>query len=112
MKFKTSARILLLSILTSLNAAHAAGGPMNEDLTPLAAYAQKAVDAGKQGNSELFVKSSEDALIQAQTKPFSAATQRIVRQLKSAVALGKAGNVPEGIKAVEEAMTDMKKIGG
>ena len=112
MKFKATARILLLSLLTSTSAVYAAGGPMNEDLSPIAPYAQKALDAGKQGDAALFTKASKDALVQAQSKAFSAATQRIVRQLKSAVALGTAGNVTEGMKAVEEAMTDMKKIGG
>ncbi|BBL75722.1 small metal-binding protein SmbP [Methylomagnum ishizawai] len=112
MKFKTAIRLLLVSLLASASAVHAAGGPMNEDLSAIAPYAQKALDAGKQGDSAAFVKASQDALIQAQSKPFSAATQRMVRQLKSAVTLGKEGKVDEGMKAVEEAMTDMKKIGG
>lgn len=99
-------------MLTSVNAAYAAGGPMNEDLSALAPYAQKAVDVGKQGDADAFVKASQEALIQAQAKPFSAATQRIVRYLKSAVSFGKEGKINEGTQAIEEAITDMKKIKG
>lgn len=112
MKFKAAARVLLLSILTSTSAVYAAGGPMNEDLSPIAPYAQKALDAGKQGDAALFIKSCQDTLIQSQTRAESAATQRIVRQLKAAVNFGKSGNLTDGMKAVEEAMTDMKKISG
>jgi len=40
----------LLALLSGV--ANAAGGPMNQDLTPLTATAQKAVDAGKRGDTE------------------------------------------------------------
>lgn len=85
---------------------------MNEDLSALVPYAQKAIDAGKQQDADAFAKASQEALIQAQTRPFSAATQRIVRYLKSAVSFSKEGKFQEGIQVIEEAMTDMKKIKG
>ena len=99
----------LSALLTGVG--HAAGGPMNQDLSPLTASAQKAVDAGKRGDAEAFVKEAEDALTQAKTQTDSAAQQRIVRKLKSAVAAGKAGKLTEATQAVEEAMTDMKTSG-
>lgn len=89
----------------------AAGGPMNQDLSVLTASAQKAVDAGKRGDTEAFVKEAEDVLAQAKAQTDSAAQQRIVRKLKSAVAEAKAGRLPEATQAVEEAITDMKKAG-
>jgi hypothetical protein len=91
--------------------AHAAGGPMNQDLTTLAAPSQKAVDAGKRGDAAAFVQEAEAALAQAKAATDSAAQQRIVGKLKRAVNLGKAGNVAEGTQVVEEAMTDMTKSG-
>ena len=99
----------LLAFLSGV--ANAAGGPMNQDLTPLTATAQKAVEAGKRGDAEAFVKEAEDALFQAKTQTDSAAQQRIVRKLKTAVSEGKAGKLVEGTQAVEEAMSDMKASG-
>lgn len=100
--------ILLLSAsLTGVG--YTAGGPMNQDLTPLSVTAQKAVDAGKRGDAEAFVKEAEDVLAQAKGLAGSAAQQRIVGKLKSAVAQGKAGKLPEATQAMEDAMTDMNK---
>lgn len=84
---------------------------MYEDLTGLVAGAQKAVDAGRRGEAAVFIKEAEGVLSQAREHPDSAARQRIVRRLKSAIAAGQAGNLAEGVQAVEEAMTDMKKAG-
>ncbi|WP_139559477.1 small metal-binding protein SmbP [Methylotetracoccus oryzae] len=99
----------LLAFLSGV--ANAAGGPMNQDLTPLTATAQKALDAGKRGDAEAFVKEAEAALFQAKSQTDSAAQQRIVRKLKTAVSEGKAGKLLEGTQAVEEAMSDMKASG-
>jgi enoyl-CoA hydratase/carnithine racemase len=101
----------LLALFLSTTGVYAAGGPMNEDLTALLANSQKAAEAGKQGDAETFVKESEAALTQAKAMPSSAASQRVVRQLKAAVASGKEGKLAEGVQSVEEAMTDMKKSG-
>jgi len=84
---------------------------MNQDLTPLSVTAQKAVDAGKRGDAEAFIKEAEDVLAQAKAQADSAAQQRIVRKLKTAVSAGKAGKLSEGTQAMEEAMTDMNKTG-
>jgi hypothetical protein len=110
MKSITYSLVLLLSLPFS-GIGHAAGGPMNEDLTPLVPLAQQAVDAGKRGDAEAFVKAAEEALAQARARTSSASQQRIVGKLKTAVAEGKAGKLTEGTQAVEEAMTDMKKSG-
>lgn len=108
MKPNTVSWILLMwASLTGVG--HAAGGPMNQDLTSISVAAQKAVDAGKRGDGAVFVKEAEDALVQAKAQASSSAQQRIVGKLKAAVAAGAAGKLPEGVQAVEEAMTDMKK---
>lgn len=108
MKPRIALCIFLLSAFFTA-AGHAAGGPMNQDLTSISVAAQKAVDAGKRGDAETFVKEADEALAQAKAQAGSAAQQRVVGKLKAGVAAGKAGNLSEGVKAVEEAMTDMKK---
>jgi hypothetical protein len=113
MKLRIMVSGLLLSFCV-IGLAHAAGGPLNEDLTPLLPVAQKAVDAGKQGNAEAFVREAEEALKQAKARDeqrTSAALQRIVGKLKKAVSEGNAGRLAEGTQLVEEAMSDMKKSG-
>jgi hypothetical protein len=110
MKPRTVLWVLLLSAaLTGVG--HTAGEPMNQDLSVLSVTAQKAVDAGKRGDAEAFVKEAEDVLAQAKTQAGSSSQQRIVGKLKTAVAEGKAGKLAEGTQAMEEAMTDMKKAG-
>ena len=100
---------MLSFVLTGVG--HTAGGPMNQDLTPLAASAEKAVEAGKSGQGEAFVAEAESLLAKAKEFAPSAAQQRIVGKLKKAVSQGKEGKLAEGVAAVEEAMTDMKKSG-
>lgn len=110
MKIKNILLAAMLS-LAGQGIGHAAGGPMNQDLTGLSTLSQKAVDAGKQGNAEEFNKNAEDVLAQAKAATPSASTQRIIGKMKTAVALGKSGKLAEGVAAVEEAMTDMTKSG-
>lgn len=88
-----------------------AGGPMNEDLTSLAVPAQKAIDAAKAGNTEVFLSEAESALQEARGKTDSAAQQRVAGKLKRAVEAGKSGDLAAGIQLVEESMRDMKKSG-
>jgi hypothetical protein len=110
MKLRSVLWILLVSAsLTGVG--HTAGGPMNEDLTSLSVTTQKAIEAGKRGDTEAFIKEAEEALAQAKEKPASASTQRIIGRLKAAVTAGKAGKLTEGTQAAEEALTDMKKGG-
>lgn len=89
----------------------AAGGPMNEDLTVLAAPAQKTVEAGKSGNAALFQSEAEALLNQARGQVDSAAQQRITGKLKRAVEAGKQGDLAGATQLVEESMRDMKKAG-
>lgn len=106
--------IALWAFLLSLcltGVGHSAGGPMYEDLTGLAGDAQKAVDAGKRGDAEEFVKDAEAVLREAREHPDSAARQRIIRRLKKAIGAGQAGDLAIGTEAIEEAMTDMTKTG-
>lgn len=90
---------------------YSAGGPMNEDLTPLIPGATAAVEAGNRGDADEFVKSAEKVLTLAMTQPTSASSQRIVSKMKLAVNQGKAGKLAEGTAAVKKAMTDRKKKG-
>lgn len=102
---------LLLAVF-SLGLAHAAGGPMNEDLSQILALSQKSLSAGKAGNAGEFVQGAEAALKQAKDQielRSSVSLERIVGKLKTAVREGKAGNLPQGIEALEIAMTDMGK---
>ena len=110
MKLPITLSALILSATLS-GASFAAGGPMNEDLTSLAMPAQKAVDAGKEGNAAAFQTQAEDTLSQARAKPDSAAQQRITGKLKRAVELGKSGDLAGATQLVEESMRDMKKAG-
>lgn len=110
MKLKMTMWAAVLSVLVT-GVGHTAGGPMNEDLTPLTAGAQKTVEAGKRGDAEAFLTEAKSLLAQAKEQAPSAAQQRIVGKLKIAVAEGKDGKLAEGVQAVEEAMTDMKKAG-
>ncbi len=102
----------MLLALFSLGLAHAAGGPMNEDLSQILTLSQKAQAAGKDGNAEAFVQNAEAALKQAKEQVeqrSSVSLERIIPRLKTAVREGKAGNLPQGMEAVASAMTDMGK---
>jgi hypothetical protein len=110
MKSKFALTAAIISVAMSGNAL-AAGGPMNEDLTSLAAPAQKAVDAGKAGNAAVFQTEAEAALKEARGKTDSAAQQRVAGKLKRAVEAGKNGDLATGTQLVEESMRDMKKAG-
>ena len=100
-----------LFAITLSGSAFAAGGPMYEDLTTLAAPSQRAVEAGKAGNAAVFQTEAEAALQEAKSKTDSAAQQRVSGKLKRAVAAGKSGDLATGIQLIEEAMGDMKKSG-
>lgn len=100
---------LLFAAVSSIG--FAAGGPMNQDLTVLKPGAEKAVVAGKAGDSAGFVKESEAVLAQAKEMAESASQQRIVRHMKNAIIHAQGSKLPEGVAEVEEAMTDMK-MGG
>lgn len=101
-----------LATFFSLSVAHAAGGPMNEDLSQILALSQKAVAAGKAGNAEQLVEGAEAALKQAKSQVeerSSVSLERIIPRLKTAVREGKSGNVVAGTEALESAMADMGK---
>jgi hypothetical protein len=110
MKLSIALSALILSA-TLTGGSYAAGGPMNEDLTSLAIPAQKAVDAGKAGNAEVFLTEAEVALKETRPKLDSAAQQRIAGKLKRAVEAGKSGDLAGGTQLIEESMRDMKKSG-
>jgi Small metal-binding protein len=110
MNSKFAVAIATISLALSGNAI-AAGGPMNEDLTSLAAPAQKAIEAGKAGNAAVFQAEAEAALKEAKEKTDSAAQQRVSGKLKRAIEAGKNGDLATGTQLIEESMRDMKKAG-
>ncbi len=111
MKLKHAFAALLLSIF-SIGGAQAAGSPMNEDFSQLSALSQKAIETGKTGNVEAFAADAEAAFKLAKEKSTTAnspAMQRITSKLKAAMNEAKAGKVPEGTAALEEALANMKQ---
>lgn len=111
MKLKHAFAALLLSAF-SIGGAQAAGSPMNEDFSQLSALSQKAIETGKSGNVEAFAADAEAAFKLAKEKSTTAnspAMQRITSKLKAAMNEAKAGKVPEGTAALEEALANMKQ---
>jgi hypothetical protein len=111
LKLKHALLALLLSAFT-ISGALAAGSPMNEDFTQLVALSQKAIATGKSGTVEAFVADTEAAFKLSKEKSTTAnspAMQRITSKLKAALNEAKAGKVPEGTAALEEAVANMKQ---
>ncbi len=102
--------VLILACFSQLG--YSAGGPMNEDLTTLIPMAQKAVDAGKQGDKDTFIKEVSETISAAQTHPISASQQRVLTKMRKALKRGNSGKLDDGTKLVEEAMTNMGKKDG
>lgn len=111
MRLKHLFLALLLSLF-SIGGAQAAGSPMNEDFSQLVALTQKAIATGKTGSVEAFAADVEAASKLAKEKSTTAnspAMQRIASKLKAALNEAKAGKIPEGTAALEEALANMKQ---
>jgi len=111
MKLKHAFAVLLLSVF-SIGGAQAAGSPMNEDYTELAAATQKAVNTGKTGTVEAFAVDAETAFKMSREKLTtltSPSMQRITSKIKVGMNEAKAGKVAEGTAALEEALNMMKE---
>ncbi|WP_404358575.1 small metal-binding protein SmbP [Methylotuvimicrobium sp. KM1] len=91
---------------------YSAGGPMNEDLTPLIPMAQKAVDAGKQGDVDNFIKEATETYNATETHPMSASQQRVLTRMRKSLKRANSGKLDEAVKLVEDAMTHMGKSDG
>ena len=112
MNFKNVFAALLLALFFVAGGAQAAGSPMNEDFTQLVAASQKAIATGKLGNAEAFAADAEAAFKLAKEKNTTAnspAMQRIAGKLKTAMNEAKAGKIPEGTAALEDALANMKQ---
>jgi hypothetical protein len=110
MKTKYFLMALLLSLFSL--GAQAAGSPMNESFTNLIALTNTAIDVGKKGDAPAFVDSVQvalNALGEQNDQGSSIRLQRANAKMKSAVKAGKAGNLPEGIAALEKAIVEMQK---
>jgi hypothetical protein len=110
MKTKYFFIALLLSLFSV--GALAAGSPMNESFTNLIALTNNAIEVGTKGDAPAFVDSVNvalEALGEQNDQGSSIRLQRANAKMKAAVKAGKAGNVPEGIAALEKAIVEMKK---
>lgn len=111
MKIQNILIVLLLSALSS-EAVLSAGSPMNEDFSKLLAASQKAIDAGKAGDSAAFTADTEEAFKLAKeqsTTASSPAIQRIASKLRAARDDARSGKIAEGTAAIEEAIAAMKE---
>jgi hypothetical protein len=110
MKLTHAFAALLLTFFFA-GGAQAAGAPMNEDFSQLAALSEKAIASGKSGSAETFAMDAEAAFKLAKERSTTAnspAMQRITSKLKAAMNEAKAGKVAEGTAALEEALVAMK----
>lgn len=94
-------------LLAFSQAGFSAGGPMNEDLSTLLPGAQKAVEAGKKGDSSGFTQEVKALFEEAKGHPVSAKQQRILSNMRTALAKSKAGNLEDATKMVESAISNM-----
>ncbi len=106
-------RYFLLAILMSLVSlqAHSAGSPLNESFTNLIALSNQAIEIGKKGDKDGFIENINvtlEALKEQNDKGSSIRLQRANTKLKDAKKAAKAGNLPEAIADVEQAIVDMQ----
>ena len=96
--------IVLLLFLSSLSVVQAGGEPVNEDLSLLSLLSEKMIEWGKQGDSEGFMELVNLALnITADNRNNSIILPRVSAKFRVAKYAIKAGNITEGIHAVEQA---------
>ncbi|MGR9088036.1 MAG: small metal-binding protein SmbP [Gammaproteobacteria bacterium] len=98
--------LVLLAGVSQLS--YAAGGPLDEDLSTLEPVAKKAIEAGNQGDAQTFLNETNELYRQTQGHPDSASRQRIITKLRKALKHGESGNLKEAVKAVEDALPNMK----
>jgi hypothetical protein len=98
--------------LFSLGGAFAAEPlPTKVDYTETVAAAKKAVEAGKQGQTDQFLQAAEEALKHAKQQSkihTTAAAQRITEHLRAALQKAHEGRLAEATALIEEEIPDMK----
>jgi hypothetical protein len=85
--------------------------PTKVDYTETVAAAKQAVEAGKQGQADLFIQAAEEALKHAKRQSkiqTTAASQRITEHLRAALQKAKEGQLAEATTLIEEEIPDMK----
>jgi hypothetical protein len=101
---------VLLLFLSSLSAVHAAGEPVNEDLSLLFSLSENMLKQAKQGDVEGFTESVNRALRQASiNRNNSIILPRASAKFRAAKIAVKAGNFSEGIDVVEQAQLILMK---
>ena len=94
----------LLLFLSLLDVSHAAGEPVNEDLSLLFSLSENMIKLCKQGDAEGFTKLVNLALLSAsENRNNSIILPRASAKFRAAKNAVKAGNFSEGIEAVEQA---------
>lgn len=102
--------LVAASALFTLPAVYAEG-PMNEDLTAVAAHAKGALAASQANDSAAFAEHASAALAQAKVQmdvTTSPRLQRIAAALKSAVNKNKKGDMAAATESLNEALDEMK----
>lgn len=96
--------------LSLLGVAHAAGEPVNEDLSLLFSLSENMIKLGKQGDTEGFTETVNLALLNAsENRNNSIILPRASAKFRAAKNAVKAGNFSEGIEAVEQAQAILMK---
>jgi hypothetical protein len=109
MRLKHTTAALLLSLF-SLSVGHAAGTPVNEDLSLLFSLSEDMVELARQGDSEGFTQRVNAALkLAAENRNNSMVLPRASAKLRAAKYAVKTGKFAEGIEAVEQAKAIMMK---
>ena len=101
---------VLLLYLSSLSVVHAAGEPVNEDLSILFSLSENMIELGNQGDSEGFTELVNLALkLAAENRNNSIILPRASAKFRAAKYAVKAGKFSEGIEAVEQAKNILMK---
>ena len=101
---------ILLLFLSLLSAVHAAGEPVNEDLSLLFSLSENMIKLGKQGDAEGFTKLVNLALLStSENRNNSIILPRASAKFRAAKSAVKAGKFTEGIEAVEQAQAILMK---
>lgn len=111
MKFKSvKAAMLMSAALFAANIAQAEPAK-KVDYSQVLVPANKAIEAGKHGKSDLLIQYAEEALKHAKEiskERVTPLSQRVTEDLSAAVKKAKAGDIEEAIKFIEATVPAMK----
>ncbi len=101
---------VILLFLSLQGVVHAAGEPVNEDLSVLFSLSENMIKLGKQGDTEGFIELVNLALQHtSENRNNSIILPRASAKFRAAKSAIKAGKFTEGIEAVEQAQVILMK---